>query len=263
MRPPVALGLLFLLLARTAARAEPCQGDARDFDRAQEIIDSQTDEVIDLMRCNYQRTRSPIALHYQATAQGLKKRWVSAYQTLEQAIAEGLQDAIQNTGDPEVRAELRKGLSINRRSFSEKVARLRVRVHDRRDVPRINAKLPPLHRLNNVRVFLDERELRREGLDEPMWVASGTYKIAAIARGHEGQIEPGVRVRTCRDLLGPFAGTACHPPLEEPVLFLSPIPLWKTWWFWTAVGAGAVLVLGIGLGVGLADRSPIYDPVSR
>jgi len=34
------------------------------------------------------------------------------------------------------------------------------------------------------------------------------------------------------------------------------VPVYKKWWFWTAVGGGVVAITAIGLGIGLSQRTP-------
>lgn len=41
---------------------------------------------------------------------------------------------------------------------------------------------------------------------------------------------------------------------------VSSKPLYKKWWFWTALGGGVVAITAIGLGVGLSQSAPDINP---
>lgn len=48
--------------------------------------------------------------------------------------------------------------------------------------------------------------------------------------------------------------TPSPPPTEHGGSSAKPRPLYKRWWFWTAIGAGAAGILAVGLGVGLTPK---------
>lgn len=45
-------------------------------------------------------------------------------------------------------------------------------------------------------------------------------------------------------------------PLPQKADEASPTPVYKKWWFWTALGGSALAITAVGLGVGLAQRNP-------
>jgi hypothetical protein len=54
-------------------------------------------------------------------------------------------------------------------------------------------------------------------------------------------------------------------PVATPPIAIAPIatqaprkPVWKKWWFWTAIGGVAVVAIGVGLGVGLSTSPARY-----
>lgn len=46
-----------------------------------------------------------------------------------------------------------------------------------------------------------------------------------------------------------------NPPPQAPA---GPTPIYKKWWFWTAIGGGVLAATALGVGLGLAAREPDF-----
>jgi hypothetical protein len=51
-----------------------------------------------------------------------------------------------------------------------------------------------------------------------------------------------------------------QPPPDAPISPRETKPLFKKWWFWTAIGGATLVVVAVGVGVGVGLRSELQLP---
>lgn len=113
------------------------------------------------------------------------------------------------------------------------------------EAPRLLYNLGQVHRkLGHTQDAIDffDEYLKREPNIEP----ERRNTVDGYIREMREQLHPKPKV----ELVVPSAPSAIEPPPNERR------PLYKKWWFWTAIGATAVVGLTIGLAVGLRPQSP-------
>lgn len=136
---------------------------------------------------------------------------------------------------PERIADARKRLS----DYQKQLSRLR---------PRIS--LPP--GTAEASLSLDDRPalpLSGGTLSEALWVAPGMHRVRVMSPGlRDYQVAIDVAAGESREVTGELLRDDLGAGLlQEPTKAVDkgPEPLYKKWWFWTAIGGGAAV--GIGL----------------
>ena len=99
-----------------------------------------------------------------------------------------------------------------------------------------------LHRLGRPREALEHYDRYRAAESKPdPETAERLEKY--IAQSKALADAPGATVQ---------AQPASPSPNPAPAASTSDTPIYKKWWFWTAIGGGVVLVTAVGIGVGVA-----------
>ena len=95
---------------------------------------------------------------------------------------------------------------------------------------------------------------------KPLWIEPGPHRVrvtASGARDYTVQVElsPGELRQLSAELLPLGEASSLVPASAELQHADDPVPLYKKWWFWTAVGGGAAVVLGVSIGLIAAGAS--------
>ena len=95
---------------------------------------------------------------------------------------------------------------------------------------------------------------------KPLWIEPGAHRVrvtAAGARDYAVQVDlsPGELRQLSAELLPLAEASSLVPASPELQHADDPRPLYKKWWFWTAVGGGAAVVLGVSIGLIAAGAS--------
>jgi hypothetical protein len=112
-------------------------------------------------------------------------------------------------------------------------------------------------------LIVDQQEPRPLPLPQPLWLLPGEHRVrvsAEDARPYEVTVDltPGQPRELFAELLPPAALSSVVPvtaELQHAHDSAQQPPLYKKWWFWTAIGGGAVAVIGLSLiGAGASGR---------
>ena len=127
---------------------------------------------------------------------------------------------------------------------------------------KIQASLPP--QAGPPTLFLDQdraasRPVSKDAPAElptklPLWLSPGTHQVrvaASGARDYVVQVElhPGELRQLTAELLPAGEVSTLVPSSPELRQADAANPLYKKWWFWTAVGGGGAAVLGLSIGL--------------
>jgi hypothetical protein len=154
-----------------------------------------------------------------------------------QALLRFLQGADASRVLPERIADARKRVSDYERSL----ARLRVRV-----------TLPPGS--FDAALYVDERPssvpLPGGRLPEPMWLKPGVHRLLVVAKGlRDYRVAFDLAAGEKREVTGDlYEDETALGLLRDPgtiKMSKEPQPLYKKWWFWTAVGGGTATAVAL------------------
>jgi len=136
---------------------------------------------------------------------------------------------------PERIADARKRLA----EYKQQLARLRTRI-----------SLPP--GTAEASLSVDDRPslpLAGGMLAEPLWVAPGMHRLRVMSPGlRDYQVAIDLAAGESREVTGELLRDDVGLGLlQEPqkVVDKGPQPLYKKWWFWTAIGGGAVTAIAL------------------
>ena len=153
----------------------------------------------------------------------------------------------ESTLDPQAEELYRRGVAQYRaEQYSDAVVSFEA-AYRISQAPRLLYNVATTHRkLGHIQDAIDffDEYLKREPAIEP--------DRRSAVEGYLSELRAQLQAQTTTPRVGPSTQPLPPPPPNEP--------LYRKWWFWTAVGGAAVLTgVGIGLAVGLQPRQTVLD----